>query len=466
MTAAATSQAPQPRALKRSMRVVGALLLTLSGVTPASSVFVAVPQLISQAGTGAFLAMAFAALLAVPVAYVYAELSSAFPIAGGEYCMVGRTMGPAAGFVVLGVTVVGNMLGPAVLALGAGTYLAPIFPGLDARIVAVAIIALATLSGILHIRTNAWVTGVFLLLELSALAALTALGFLHVARPLSEVALHPVVMNGGSLHTTPLAAIGLATSVAIYAFNGYGAACYFTEEMHEAPRVVARTILWALVITVVAELVPTTAVLLGTSDLRSLLTSQNAFGDFLRARGGDAFDIIISFSVALAIVNAVLAIILQNGRFFYSTGRDNAWTSRVNALFTITHMRFHSPWVATLAAGLSAIAVCFVDLEFLLVLTGAGFAITYIAVSLAALVGRWRGTSNHAAYRMPLFPLLPLLGLAALSYVIYTNWLDPEVGRPSLIANLVVMISALVYYHAFLRRRGEWVLRGPDDDTG
>jgi amino acid transporter len=410
--------------------------------------------------------MAIAALLSVPVAYVYAELSSAFPIAGGEYCMVGRTMGPAAGFAVLGITVVGNMLGPAVLALGASTYLAPILPGLDARAVAIAIIAFATLSGILHIRTNAWVTGAFLVLELLALAALTALGFLHVARPLWEVALHPVSMNGSSLQPTSLAVIGLATSVAIYAFNGYGAACYFAEEMHEAPRVVARTILWALIITVVAELIPTVAVILGATDLKSLLTSQNAFGDFLRARGGETFNAIISLSVALAIINAVLALILQNGRFFYSTGRDNAWTSRVNALFTITHLRFHSPWVATLAAGLSAMAACFIGLEFLLVLTGAGFAITYIAVSIAALVGRWRGTSNHAAYRMPFFPWMPLMGLVALAYVIYASWLDPDVGRPGLMANLIVLVAALAYYFTFLRRRGEWVLRGPDDMPG
>jgi amino acid transporter len=358
------------------------------------------------------------------------------------------------------------MLGPAVLALGASTYLAPIFPGLDARAVAIAIIAFATLSGILHIRTNAWITGAFLVLELLALAALTALGFLHVTRPLWQVTLHPVLMNGTSLQPTPLAMIGLATSVAIYAFNGYGAACYFAEEMHEAPRVVARTILWALIITVVAELIPTIAVILGATDLKSLLTSQNAFGDFLRARGGETFNAIISLSVALAIINAVLALILQNGRFFYSTGRDNAWTSRVNALFTITHLRFHSPWVATLAAGLSAMAACFISLERLLVLTGAGYALTYIAVSIAALVGRWRGASNHAAYRMPFFPWMPLVGLVSLAYVIYASWLDPDVGRPGLIANLTVLVAALAYYFTFLRRRGEWVLHGPDDMSG
>ena len=35
--------AARPAPLKRSMRVMGVLLLTLSGVTPASSVFIGVP---------------------------------------------------------------------------------------------------------------------------------------------------------------------------------------------------------------------------------------------------------------------------------------------------------------------------------------------------------------------------------------------------------------------------------------
>src|ERR1700733_6852589 len=113
MTAILDQTAPAtgaPRKLKRSMRVIGALLLTLSSVTPASSVFVIVPGVIAQAGTGAFISMVAAALLSVPIAYVYAELSSAFPIAGGEYCMVSRTVGRSAGFGTLGLIVFSNML--------------------------------------------------------------------------------------------------------------------------------------------------------------------------------------------------------------------------------------------------------------------------------------------------------------------------------------------------------------------
>ena len=364
----------------------------------------------------------------------------------------------------LGLTIFGNMLAPAVLSLGASTYIAAVIPNLNATVVAIVIIVVTTALGILHVRTNAWVTGIFLILELLALAALAGLGFFHWTRPLSELAFHPVVLDGGALHAAPLAVIGLATSVAIFAYNGYGAAVYFAEEMHEAPRLIATTILWALVITVVTEFVPVTAVLLGAPDLKSLLGSQSPFSDFVLALGGRGFNIFISLSIALAILNAVLATVLQNGRLFFSTGRDNAWHGHINNLFTLTHVRFHSPWVGTLVAGLAAVTMCFIPLKMLLVLTGAGIVMTYIALCIAALYGRWTGTCDHATYRMPLFPFYPIVGLITLAYVVYTTWLDPDDGRKSLIATFAAMTISLAYYYFFLRRRGGWLLCGPEDE--
>ena len=66
-----------PRTLKRSMRLVGVTLLTLSSITPATSVFVIVPEVFQQAGTGALLSMAAMAVVSLLVAYVYAEIGRA-----------------------------------------------------------------------------------------------------------------------------------------------------------------------------------------------------------------------------------------------------------------------------------------------------------------------------------------------------------------------------------------------------
>lgn len=447
------------------MKVTGALLLTLSAVTPASSVFVIIPGIIQQAGTGALIAMAAAALVALAMAFVYAELASAFPLAGGEYAMLGRALGPAAGFVFMGMNTVGSTLAPAVLALGASAYVTALWPGAQSVPVAIGIVTAATAFGILNIRVNAWVTGLFLLIEVLALLALAVLGFSHMHRGIAALFQHPVVLSGGALAAAPISLIGLATAVGVFSYNGFGSAVYFSEEMHEAPRRVARTILWALALTVAFEFIPLTAVLLGAPDLKALLGTQSPFSDFVQASGGRGLSVAVGLGVALSIVNAVIAIVLINARFFYSSGRDRVWHGAINEALVQVHGRFDSPWVATLLAGATGIATCFVPFNLLLVLNGTGVVVMYLLLCLGVLVGRATGRTAHAAYRMPLFPLAPIIGLAALVYILYANWIDPVVGRPSLIADVVMLVLAGLYYALLRRRRGsDWVMTGPAEE--
>jgi amino acid transporter len=461
-----TSAAATPPPFVRSMKVTGVLLLTLSSVTPASSVFVIIPGIISQAGTGAFLSLAAAALVALAIALVYAELSSAFPHAGGEYALLGRTLGPFIGFVFMGMNVVGSTLAPAVLSLGASDYVTSVMPGVGRVPLAVGIVGSAMLLGVLNIKLNAWVTGAFLLVELLALLVLGGLGFLHAHRPILEFVEHPVLVAGGALAPTPIAMMGLATAVAIFSYNGFGGAVYFSEEMHDAPKLVARTILLALVLTVAFEFVPVLAVLMGAPDLKRLLTAQSPFSDFLRETGGSTLDTVISLGIALAIVNAVIATVLINARFLFSSGRDGVWHGWFNTALTQMHGRFQSPWVATLMAGASAMATCFIPFHILLVMNGTGVVVMYLLLCLGAIAGRITGATAHAAYRMPLFPLAPAFGAVALCYVIYANWIDPEVGRPSLLVSVALIVIATAYFLVRRRSRGAaMAMTGPAPDA-
>jgi amino acid transporter len=96
-------------------------------------VFVILPGMVQAAGTGAVVAMLLASLICVATAFIYAELSSAWPVAGGEYVAVARTLGPATGFAMLGVNVFNNILFPPVAALGLASVLATIAPGAHCR---------------------------------------------------------------------------------------------------------------------------------------------------------------------------------------------------------------------------------------------------------------------------------------------------------------------------------------------
>jgi amino acid transporter len=455
-----------PQGFTRQLKVFGVLLLTLSAVTPAASVYVIVPGIIQEAGTGVLASMALGALISLLVAFAYAEVASAHPITGGEYALFGRTAGALSGLTLMYAMAVSIALSGATLALGASEYLRVVWPGAPEKPIAAAFLLLAALAGVLNIRLNAVVTGCFLTLEIAIILVIATLGWLHPARDLGPMVLHPVLTAAGRFAPTPFASIGLATTVAVYAFNGFSTPCTFTEEMIAAPRRVARTILMALLATVALEVVPVVALLMGAPDLKALLASTTPFSDFVRGRGGHALSVVVSLGVAAAILNALIAISLINGRFFFSTGRNLAWPRRVNAALLGVHPRFNSPWVATLVAGALAVAVCFAPLNVLLLLSGQYVVLCYGAICISAIVGRMNGSTRLAAYRMPFYPWPPALGLLALAYTLYCGWMDPAVGRPSVIITAAMLLVALALSIFMLRRRGPgWTILGPGDEA-
>jgi amino acid transporter len=462
VSVAKSSHPETASALGRSMRHIGALLITLSGITPAASVFVMGQDVIHQAGTGAVLAFIAAALLGLSTAYVYAELASAFPVTGGEYSIIGRTMGPSWGIQALGLNLFGGALGQAVFALGLAEYLRVVIPDLQPVPVALSVTALSTVVTLLNIRVNAWVTGVFLSVELAALGVMTALGFLHPHRGLGEILLHPVMLNdAGVLAATPLAAIGLAAAAAIFVFNGYGGAVFFGEEMYEARSRMPWVVFWSLAIAVVAEMSPMVAVMVGAGDPAAMLAADKPLPAFLLSAGGTIVSNAVSLGVAFAIINAMIAVGLINARQLYCSGRDGVWPAPLNRMIASVHPQLHSPWIATLIMGAATAGCCFMSLDLLVMLTSTSIVVIYAGVSVAAIAGRITG-STRGGYRMPLYPLAPVVSLIALAAVVAANLVDPDVGRPSLLANAAVMAVCVIYYLFYLKRRGGWTLRGAD----
>jgi amino acid transporter len=258
--------------LSRSLSLRGNVLITLSSVTPASSVFIIIPSVLAAIAGASFVAFVASAFVGVFMAYCYAELSSAFPIAGGEYSFAARVLGKSTGFALFLMNALSLILIIGVIALGTGQYLSAAWSGANSKWVGVGVIVFSAIVAVLNIRTNAWVTGTFLVLEMAALVVLTALGFLHVSRPVSTL-FHAQTMGGsGVLQSVGWGLVAAQMATAVFAYNGYGAAVYFAEETRNAARGIAKVILWSLAITVAAELIPMTAVLLGAPDLGKLIS--------------------------------------------------------------------------------------------------------------------------------------------------------------------------------------------------
>ena len=233
--------------------------------------------------------------------------------------------------------------------------------------------------------------------------------------------------------------------------------------MREPSRLIARAILASLVLTLLFEIVPTVAVLMGAPNLHALVTADDPFGLIARMRGDGWLADAIAIGVVIAIVNAIIACILACSRFFYGTARDRAWGRPLDRWMTQIHPRFGSPWIGTLIVGGVGVACCFLPLTLLLVLSGTGLVAIYAGIAVASMVGRRSGATDHAAYRMPLYPLAPVITLLALGYVVWTSWLDLEEGRPGLVMTAVQIAGSAAYYWLVLRPRGRWRVHVPDE---
>jgi amino acid transporter len=458
----------KPAGLNRVLGALGTLMIVLSAVTPASSVFIIVPVVISIAGSGSFLSFIAASIIGLFMAFVYAELSSAYPTTGGEYTMIGKTLGRFWGFVTFLLVFVTIVLIIAVIAMGVGTYLGVVLPGLNPQIVGVIAIIASAIVAALQIKLNALVTGIFLAIELLALFVLTVLGFINMERPFSSLFATPQILDATSntLMAAPTAVILAATAVALFAYNGYGAAAYFGEETTNAKRDIGRVVIWALLITVAAELIPLTAVLLGSPDLAGLLAAPQKIEYFLNARGGHVLTVVISLAIALSILNAVIAIMLQGARLLFSSGRDKTWPAPVSSFVSAVHSKYSSPLNATVVVAVLSAAACFIDMNLLFVVTGTSLIVIYAVLCVAVIVGRQNGTTATGHYRMPLFPLPAVIGLLALIYIAYQNFLDEAFGRPSLMATGIIMLVAAVYYGVFLARRKDWQMHAVNENAG
>jgi amino acid transporter len=461
--------------LSRSLRVVGNVMITLSSITPASSVFIIIPAILLAVGTGSFLALVFSAAVGVAMAFCWGELCAAYPIAGGDYAVVwhafkGRAK-PLAGpvsMVLFALWVDTIVFIPAVIALGTAQYLSVIW-SVDPKVAGAVVMVLAAGLAILRVRINAWLTGVMLAIEMIALFIVTGLGLAHLHGDRIGQLFHGWVIGNGSGGVDPvsLASILAITSVAVFAYNGYAAPVNLSEETRGSSAGIARAILWSLVITVLAELIPTTAVLLGAPNLDQVTNGDVSGGSplnaFLLATSTSTVNKIVSLGITVAILNAVVAIIIQFGRVLYSSGRDRAWPGPVNAWMSSISPGFRTPWFATALVGVLGAILCLtVSLDTIIVLTGATLVLNYALVAVGAIVGRATGATAASPYRMPAWPLPPVLAIAALVYI------TTKQTQKSLLVTGITMLVGLVYWAVVIRpQKGRaWNLRDPirDDD--
>lgn len=424
--------------LERALKPGGVLLLVLSAVSPVLSVFVGGSAVLHLAGSGAALAFLVGGVLAALFALLYAELGARVPGAGGVYPGLAALLGPGVAHGYMFMTLVTAMPLIAFSALGLAGYLRVIWPGLPTLPVALAGLALAAAIAVLNIRTSALVVGIFLGVELLALAILVWVAASAAQAPLASVLLPP------DFHWNNF---GIAALGGLFWCGGAVYALYFVEEMDGGGPALGPVVAQAGVISALVIALPMLLLVPAMDMMPGLYDAETPIAAFLEARASPAVAQAVSAGVIAAVFNAMIATIMAFARLVLGMGRDGVLPGRLGWLATRVSRRFHAPWGATLLVTLASAAAIGLGERWLLILTSGNVA-DYVLIALALLLARRR--AEPTIWAAPGHPALPLLAILVTLWAVQSFWFDAETGRPSLLLIGGTFIAAWAVWH--LRR--------------
>jgi amino acid transporter len=445
--------------LARTLPVAGNMTITLSVIGPAASVFAIGSVALGQQGSGAFLAFLIAALISGCLAVAWAELGALYPTAGGLYGIVARVLGRRAGFLALALQVALFVIVPSAFALAAGQYLAALWPAINPRAAALVLLAAAMALTVAGIRFNAAVTAALLALELTIILVVSVLGLAHAHWSLAGTLWDPhVYAADGSTAPATLRTLLAGVVLGLGAYAGYGSAVIFSEETQGPRRGIARVMLGALGVAVVAELLAIAAALLGAPSQAQLTTAPVPMSYLVRALGGDRLVTIITLALVATFFNILLAVLLEYARILYSSGRDRTWPAPLSRALASVHPKTRTPVVATLAIGVAALTLTAVS-DYAAAVTFASLTVvvTFALIALSALATRLRQPGLARPYRMPLWPLPPLVALAGVTATVLL-----QTSRDLAIVAGILAVGVL-YDAVYLRPRRDthWILLDP-----
>lgn len=350
----------------------------------------------------------------------YAEIGTAYPEAGGEYVLIGKTLHPALGFAAGVVSITAGFAAPiAVCSLAFARYLAAALPGLPELPAALSLVVLATLLHAQRAELGAAAQNVLTLLKIALAVALAVLGLFHL----------DLDRLGGEALAGEMArpSFGLGVIEVFFAYTGWNAAVYVAGDLKDPSRTLPRALVIGTVLVTVVYVALNAAFVLAVPI--ETVRGEVAIAERVAlAIAGETVARLLAVAIALGLVSTVGAFVLSGTRVYLAIAKDAprlGFLGRTRAGGV--------PMVALLVqAALAAVLVVTSTLRDLLGAVGMALSITSALVVIALFVERRRLRRDGArpAFSTPGYPVTPLLYLGLLAWVVVAG----SIERPELLA--------------------------------
>ncbi|MGS0560983.1 APC family permease [Microbacterium aurugineum] len=350
--------------LARRLTLTDAVAIGLGSMIGAG-VFAVWAPAIGVAGSGVFVALAIAAVVAYCNATSSAQLAAAHPVAGGTYAYARAEIGPWWGFVAGWSFVIGKVASCAAMAMTFAAYAAPEGWTVPVAVAAVAALAIVNCLGVTR---TAMLTRVLVVCSLLGIAVAVGFGFgagaITSAAPLPDATAYGVLQGAGLL---------------FFAFAGYARIATMGEEVVDPARTIPGAIVVALGGAVVVYLLVAVVVVLVLG--ADAAESTAPLVDVLVATGWPALTPIVRVAAAAASLGALLALLTGIGRTTLAMARE----SDVPRFLAKIDQRHQVPQRAEIVIAIAVIAIVLVaDLRDAIGFSSFGVLLYYLIANAAA----------------------------------------------------------------------------------
>lgn len=383
--------------------VLGTVQLTFYavGVIVGAGIYSIIGAAAGIAQEGLWLSFVIGALIAFLSGLSYAEMATAYPIAGAEYVYV-RRASPHADWAAFGVGMIiifGGAAASATVAVSFGGYLKA-FVDVPIVVSAVALLAACTILNVRGMRESSWANIVFTAIEVGGLLLVIAVGLTQddFAAPLAA---------------PPPPGVMAAAAILFFVYLGFEEVANVVEEVRDPARTVPRAIFWGLAITTLLYVLVSLAILTLASPA-NLAESEAPLATALQTAWPRA-SIWLSAIALFATANTVLITLIATSRLVFSMGRDH----EIPALFARLLPGRQTPWIAAVVSFvLSALLLPIGDLTVLAGLSSFSALLAFLAVNAALIILRYRDAGRPRPFRVPFsigrMPLLPVFAIASI----------------------------------------------------
>ena len=403
-----------------------------------SGVFL-LPASLAPYGLNSVIAWGFTGCGALLLAIVFAQLSRAFPHAGGPYAYVNLAFGPFTAFIVAWGYWISIWVGNAAIATGAVSYLSPLMPwiatvpGASAG-VTLFFLWLLTFVNCYGIKASGWVQSVTTVLNLLPLVAICALGLFAVRGA-----------TVGAASAIPLSVSGTtaAATLTLWALLGLESATIPASKVNDPSRIIPRaTLLGTLVTALICILACTTVLLLVPP---ATLASSNApFVDLASHYWGTIAGKTLAVFAAISGFGALNGWILLQGELPNIMAKNGVFPR----IFAQDSARYTPTFALLFSSGLVSILILMnyqktmvSVFTFMILLSTTACLVLYLLCSLALLRLQWSGQMPRQRGR--LVPLA-IVGVIATTFSL---WAIVGAGREAVLwGSVLLLLGAPLYF--------------------